>query len=195
MVKIYEKHVSHTLVGYIVPPLNCAASTLWAACLDIIPASVVLGSVSPNRLFIRDFELSVVPAILNFMWSPCLFLGSFYTLARLCEPSACRSLLDALLITPVPKPPLQVSAPSRKSTSALELPMSKRYRPGVVCGWHLGLTGNWLLLQSTFLLSVCLCLSWSLTWGHQLQTLLVSSLCTTNVHPAPADDVCASQPC
>ncbi|XP_066042455.1 PDZ and LIM domain protein 5 isoform X3 [Chamaea fasciata] len=45
--------------------------------------------------------------------------------ARLYEPSACRSLLDALLITPVAKPPLQASAPSRKSTSALELPKSK----------------------------------------------------------------------
>uniref|UniRef100_A0A8C3RF91 PDZ and LIM domain 5 n=1 Tax=Cyanoderma ruficeps TaxID=181631 RepID=A0A8C3RF91_9PASS len=45
--------------------------------------------------------------------------------ARLYEPSACRSLLDALLITPVAKPPLQASAPSRKSTSALELPKGK----------------------------------------------------------------------
>ncbi|KAL2304858.1 hypothetical protein Nmel_006813, partial [Mimus melanotis] len=45
--------------------------------------------------------------------------------ARLYEPSACRSLLDALLITPVPKSPLQASAPSRKSTSSLEVPKSK----------------------------------------------------------------------
>ncbi|XP_058694786.1 PDZ and LIM domain protein 5 isoform X7 [Poecile atricapillus] len=45
--------------------------------------------------------------------------------ARLHEPSACRSLLDALLITPVTKPPLQATAPSRKSTSALELPKSQ----------------------------------------------------------------------
>ncbi|XP_039406411.1 PDZ and LIM domain protein 5 isoform X2 [Corvus cornix cornix] len=45
--------------------------------------------------------------------------------ARLYEPSAYRSLLDALLIMPVAKPPLQASAPSRKSTSALELPKSK----------------------------------------------------------------------
>ncbi|XP_041280368.1 PDZ and LIM domain protein 5 isoform X2 [Onychostruthus taczanowskii] len=45
--------------------------------------------------------------------------------ARLYEPSAYRSLLDALLITPVAKPPLPASAPSRKSTSALELPKSK----------------------------------------------------------------------
>ncbi|XP_063277562.1 PDZ and LIM domain protein 5 isoform X6 [Prinia subflava] len=62
--------------------------------------------------------------------------------ARLHEPSAYRSLLDALLITPVAKPPLQASAPSRKSTSALELPKSKRYCPGVVCAWHLGITGS-----------------------------------------------------
>ncbi|XP_023782766.1 PDZ and LIM domain protein 5 isoform X1 [Cyanistes caeruleus] len=45
--------------------------------------------------------------------------------ARLHEPSAYRSLLDALLITPVAKPPLQATAPSRKSTSALELPKSQ----------------------------------------------------------------------
>ncbi|XP_010708313.1 PDZ and LIM domain protein 5 isoform X3 [Meleagris gallopavo] len=45
--------------------------------------------------------------------------------ARLSEPSAYRLLLDALLITPVTKPPLQASRPSRKSTSALELPKSK----------------------------------------------------------------------
>uniref|UniRef100_A0A8C3ELX7 PDZ and LIM domain 5 n=1 Tax=Corvus moneduloides TaxID=1196302 RepID=A0A8C3ELX7_CORMO len=44
---------------------------------------------------------------------------------KLYEPSAYRSLLDALLIMPVAKPPLQASAPSRKSTSALELPKSK----------------------------------------------------------------------
>lgn len=181
-------------MGCLVPPLNCAASNLWAACLDIIPASVVLGSVSPNRLFIRDFGLSVVPSILNFLWSPRLLMGSFYTLARLYEPSAYCSLLDALLITPVAKPPLQASAPSRKSTSALELPKSNRYCPGVVCGWHLGLAENWLFLESTFLLSACLCLSWSLPWGHQLQTLLISSLCTTNAHSGPADDVCASLP-
>ncbi|KAM9236522.1 PDZ and LIM domain protein 5 isoform 2-T2 [Leptosomus discolor] len=45
--------------------------------------------------------------------------------ARLSEPSAYRSLLDALLITPVTKPPLQAIEPSRKSTSALELQKSK----------------------------------------------------------------------
>ncbi|XP_042667568.1 PDZ and LIM domain protein 5 isoform X3 [Centrocercus urophasianus] len=45
--------------------------------------------------------------------------------ARLSEPSAYRLLLDALLITPVTKAPLQASRPSRKSTSALELPNSK----------------------------------------------------------------------
>ncbi|XP_065592976.1 PDZ and LIM domain protein 5 isoform X1 [Cyrtonyx montezumae] len=45
--------------------------------------------------------------------------------ARLSEPSAYRLLLDALLITPVSKPPLQAIKPSRKSTSALELPKSK----------------------------------------------------------------------
>ncbi|XP_074397035.1 PDZ and LIM domain protein 5 isoform X6 [Zonotrichia albicollis] len=45
--------------------------------------------------------------------------------ARLHEPSAYRSLLDALLITPVAKPALLASAPSRKSTGALELPKSK----------------------------------------------------------------------
>lgn len=139
MVKTYKEHASHTLVGFLMPPLNCAASTLWAACLDMIPASIFLGSVCPDRLFIRDFGLPVVPAILNFVWSPHLFVGSFYTLARLHEPSAYRSLLDALLITPVAKPPLLASAPSRKSTSALELPKSKRYCPGGVCGWHLGL--------------------------------------------------------
>lgn len=121
----------------------------------IIPASVVLGSVSPYRLFIRDFGLSVVPAILNFVWSPCLFVGSFYTLARLYEPSAYRSLLDALLITPVAKPPLQASAPSRKSTSALELPKSKRYCPGVVCAWHLGLAGK-LAAPSKHISAVCM---------------------------------------
>lgn len=55
-------------------------------------------------------------------------------LVRLSEPSAYRLLLDALLITPVTKPPLQASRPSRKSTSALELPKSKRYCPGVARG-------------------------------------------------------------
>ncbi|KAM6401951.1 PDZ and LIM domain protein 5 isoform 2-T4 [Pluvialis apricaria] len=45
--------------------------------------------------------------------------------ARLSEPSVYRSLLDALLITPVSKPPLQAIGPSRKSTSALELQKSK----------------------------------------------------------------------
>ncbi|XP_014799765.1 PREDICTED: PDZ and LIM domain protein 5-like isoform X4 [Calidris pugnax] len=45
--------------------------------------------------------------------------------ARLSEPSVYRSLLDALLITPVTKPPLQAFEPSRKSTSALELQQSK----------------------------------------------------------------------
>ncbi|KQK73377.1 PDZ and LIM domain protein 5 [Amazona aestiva] len=44
---------------------------------------------------------------------------------RLSEPSVYRSLLDALLITPVAKPPLQAMRPSRKSMSALELPKSK----------------------------------------------------------------------
>ncbi|XP_061333360.1 PDZ and LIM domain protein 5 isoform X2 [Pezoporus flaviventris] len=44
--------------------------------------------------------------------------------ARLSEPSVYRSLLDALLITPVAKPPLQAMRPSRKSMSALELPKS-----------------------------------------------------------------------
>lgn len=73
-------------------------------------------------------------------------------LARLSEPSVYRSLLDALLITPVAKPPLQAMRPSRKSMSALELPKRKRYYPSVVHGWHLGLAGNWLLLQSLFLL-------------------------------------------
>ncbi|XP_064004414.1 PDZ and LIM domain protein 5 isoform X2 [Pogoniulus pusillus] len=41
--------------------------------------------------------------------------------ARLSEPGVCRSLLDALLITPVSKPPLLALGPSRKSTSSLEL--------------------------------------------------------------------------
>lgn len=178
------------------PPLNCATCTLWAACLDIIPASVFLGSVFPDRLFIKAFGLSVVPAILDFVWSPHLFVGSLHTFARLHEPSAYRSLLDALLITPVAKAPLPASAPSRKSTSALELPKSKRYCPGVVCGWHLGLTGSWPLLQSTFLLSACLCLSWSLTGGFQLQTLLVSSLCAPGLMCAlwTCWCVCASPP-
>ncbi|XP_074761654.1 PDZ and LIM domain protein 5 isoform X2 [Athene noctua] len=45
--------------------------------------------------------------------------------ARLFEPSVYRALLDALLITPVTKPPLQPIGPSRKSTSALELQKSK----------------------------------------------------------------------
>ncbi|XP_074722869.1 PDZ and LIM domain protein 5 isoform X6 [Strix uralensis] len=45
--------------------------------------------------------------------------------ARLSEPSVYRALLDALLITPVTKPPLQAIGPSRKSTSALELQKSK----------------------------------------------------------------------
>ncbi|XP_054679288.1 PDZ and LIM domain protein 5 isoform X7 [Grus americana] len=45
--------------------------------------------------------------------------------ARLSEPSVYRSLLDALLITPVTKPPLPAIRPSRKSTSALELQKSK----------------------------------------------------------------------
>ncbi|XP_049671393.1 PDZ and LIM domain protein 5 isoform X4 [Accipiter gentilis] len=44
---------------------------------------------------------------------------------KLSEPSVYRSLLDALLITPVTKPPLQAIGPSRKSTSALELQKSK----------------------------------------------------------------------
>ncbi|KAM6269432.1 PDZ and LIM domain protein 5 isoform 11-T13 [Porphyrio hochstetteri] len=46
---------------------------------------------------------------------------------RLSEPSVYRSLLDALLITPVIKPSLQAIRPSRKSTSALELQKNKRY--------------------------------------------------------------------
>ncbi|XP_074806728.1 PDZ and LIM domain protein 5 isoform X12 [Natator depressus] len=42
--------------------------------------------------------------------------------ARLSDPNVYRSLLDALLITPITKPPpLQSVRPSRKSTSALEL--------------------------------------------------------------------------
>ncbi|KAM6071457.1 PDZ and LIM domain protein 5 isoform 4-T4 [Theristicus caerulescens] len=45
--------------------------------------------------------------------------------ARLSEPSVYRSLLDALLITPVTKPSLRAIGPSRKSTSALELQKSK----------------------------------------------------------------------
>ncbi|XP_021144318.2 PDZ and LIM domain protein 5 isoform X2 [Columba livia] len=45
--------------------------------------------------------------------------------ARLSEPSVYRSLLDALLITPVTKPPPQAIGPSRKSMSALELLKSK----------------------------------------------------------------------
>ncbi|XP_028939439.1 PDZ and LIM domain protein 5, partial [Antrostomus carolinensis] len=45
--------------------------------------------------------------------------------ARLSERSVYRSLLDALLITPVTKPPLPAIGPSRKSTSALELQKSK----------------------------------------------------------------------
>ncbi|XP_074445626.1 PDZ and LIM domain protein 5 isoform X1 [Larus michahellis] len=45
--------------------------------------------------------------------------------ARLSDPSVYRSLLDALLITPVTKPPLEAIGPSRKSTSALELQRSK----------------------------------------------------------------------
>ncbi|KAM9579381.1 PDZ and LIM domain protein 5 isoform 6-T6 [Guaruba guarouba] len=45
--------------------------------------------------------------------------------ARLSEPSVYRSLLDALLITPIAKPPLQAMRPSRKSMSALELAKSK----------------------------------------------------------------------
>ncbi|KAM6361255.1 LOW QUALITY PROTEIN: PDZ and LIM domain protein 5 [Alca torda] len=45
--------------------------------------------------------------------------------ARLSDPSVYRSLLDALLITPVTKPPLEAIGPSRKSTSALELQKSK----------------------------------------------------------------------
>ncbi|KAK2519942.1 hypothetical protein Q9233_011730 [Columba guinea] len=44
---------------------------------------------------------------------------------RLSEPSVYRSLLDALLITPVTKPPPQAIGPSRKSMSALELLKSK----------------------------------------------------------------------
>ena len=74
-------------------------------------------------------------------------------LARLSEPSVYRSLLDALLITPVTKPPLQAIGPSRKSTSALELQKSKRYCLRAVHGWHLGLARNWLLFESLFLLS------------------------------------------
>lgn len=95
----------------------------------------------------------MVPANLIFVWSPSLFTWSFWTVARLSEPSVYRSLLDALLITPVTKPPLQAIGPSRKSTSALELQKSKRYCPSVVHGWRLGLSRNWLLLQSLFLLS------------------------------------------
>lgn len=49
-------------------------------------------------------------------------------LDRLSNPNVYRSLLDALLITPVSKPPpLQTIKPSRKSTSALELKSNKRY--------------------------------------------------------------------
>ncbi|XP_025055283.1 PDZ and LIM domain protein 5 isoform X12 [Alligator sinensis] len=46
--------------------------------------------------------------------------------ARLSNPNVYRSLLDALLITPISKPPpLQTVKPSRKSTSALELKSNK----------------------------------------------------------------------
>ncbi|XP_062430184.1 PDZ and LIM domain protein 5 isoform X2 [Rhea pennata] len=45
--------------------------------------------------------------------------------ARLSEPNAYRSLLDALLITPIAKPPLQALRPARKSTSVLELPTAR----------------------------------------------------------------------
>ncbi|XP_027753962.1 PDZ and LIM domain protein 5, partial [Empidonax traillii] len=45
--------------------------------------------------------------------------------ARLFEPGVYHSLLDALLTTPVAKPPLQAIGPSRKSMSALELPKSR----------------------------------------------------------------------
>nr|XP_009504681.1 PREDICTED: PDZ and LIM domain protein 5 [Phalacrocorax carbo] len=44
---------------------------------------------------------------------------------KLSKPSVYCSLLDALLITPVTKPPLQAIGPSRKSTGALELQKSK----------------------------------------------------------------------
>ncbi|OPJ75627.1 PDZ and LIM domain protein 5 [Patagioenas fasciata monilis] len=48
-----------------------------------------------------------------------------YLPPRLSEPSVYRSLLDALLVTPVTKPPPQAIGPSRKSMSALELLKSK----------------------------------------------------------------------
>lgn len=113
-------------------------------------------------------------------------------LTRLSEPSVYRSLLDALLITPVAKPPLQAMRPSRKSTSALELPKSKRYCQSVVHGWHLGLTRNWLLLQSLFLLSAHLKQSACCGLWHEVtnpksyllgQTPVKSPLCRTNLHP------------
>ncbi|RLW00805.1 hypothetical protein DV515_00008454 [Chloebia gouldiae] len=74
-----------------------------------------------------EFPLPADPA--GGLPSPALHVGTALglppALARLYEPNAYCSLLDALLITPVTKPPLPATAPSRKSTSALELPKSK----------------------------------------------------------------------
>ncbi|RMC13758.1 hypothetical protein DUI87_08840 [Hirundo rustica rustica] len=115
-------------------PRTCAVATQTTDFL--LPADPAEGLPSPALHM--GTALGLPPALARYEASlPTCETNSFNKISsfqskssvshtRLYEPSAYRSLLDALLITPVAKPPLQASAPSRKSTSALELPKSKR---------------------------------------------------------------------
>ncbi|XP_025055289.1 PDZ and LIM domain protein 5 isoform X18 [Alligator sinensis] len=96
----------------------------------------VLVTLSPERKLLFDNPLEALPKgaphppafvqIFNVSSEVATVskMASFY--ARLSNPNVYRSLLDALLITPISKPPpLQTVKPSRKSTSALELKSNK----------------------------------------------------------------------
>lgn len=127
------KYVSHTVVSFLAP--HWSVYTHFEDHLFEWHFSVhfIHTAVEPSESFIY-LIFQLIPANLKSVQSANFFAWSFQMLVRLSEPSAYRLLLDALLITPVTKPPLQASRPSRKSTSALELPKSKRYCPDVACG-------------------------------------------------------------
>ncbi|KAM8808245.1 PDZ and LIM domain protein 5-like [Eudromia elegans] len=97
-----------------------AGRTLLGPSLENLPraAPAPLPALSPfkQRSSIKSMAAAAVSAAVAIR-------------ARLSEPSAYRALLDALLITPVTKPPLQAIRPARKSTSALELPRNQSGSP------------------------------------------------------------------
>uniref|UniRef100_A0A8C3GGG1 PDZ and LIM domain 5 n=1 Tax=Cairina moschata TaxID=8855 RepID=A0A8C3GGG1_CAIMO len=105
------EHVAATSSGSL-----CARTVLLGSPLGSLPkpgpAPVPVFSPFKQRSKIKSMAAAAVSAAIAVR-------------ARLSEPSVYRSLLDALLITPVTKPPLQAIGPSRKSTSALELQKSK----------------------------------------------------------------------